>query len=102
MLSGVRIDVDQAQIAEFCRCHHIKAIWLFGSVLRDYFRPDSDVDVLVDFDVEVRLSLWDIVEIRDELAELFSRPVDLVELEAVRNPFLRHEILGTRYLVYAA
>ena len=102
MLTGVRIDVDEAQIAELCRRHHVEKLWLFGSVLRDDFRPDSDVDVLVDFAPDARVSLWDVLRTRDALAQLFRREVDLVETAALENPFRRYEILRTRRLVYAA
>ena len=61
MIQGLRIQVDETQIADFCRRNHILKMWFFGSVLRDDFLPDSDVDVLVEFDPDVRLSFWDVV-----------------------------------------
>ena len=75
-----------------------------GSVLTDDFRPDSDVDVLVRFEMDAPWSLLDIVEMKQELARLLGRDVDLAEREAVeesRNPFRRHSILSTARVVYA-
>lgn len=74
---------------------------LFGSVLREDFAPTSDIDVLISFLPEAPWSLFDWVEMRDELAELFGRRVDLVEKEALRNPFRRQRILMTKEVVYA-
>jgi len=75
---------------------------LFGSVLRDDFRPDSDIDVLVSFQPDAPWSLWDLFDMRQELQEMFGREVDLVEKEALRNPFRKHEILQNHEVVYAA
>lgn len=102
MPSRIQIEIDEEQMADFCRDHHIQKLWLFGSVLRDDFNPASDVDVLVDFDPRAKLSLWNVVDIQEQLAELIGRRVDLVEREALRNPFRRGEILRTSRLLYAA
>lgn len=73
---------------------------LFGSVLRDDFGPESDVDVLVSFADDAPWSLWDLTAMRDELAAMLGRPVDLVEKEGLRNPFRRDRILKTRKVIY--
>jgi predicted nucleotidyltransferase len=75
---------------------------LFGSILREDFRPDSDVDVLVSFVPETRWSLWDLTEMQQELEAIFGRSVDLVENGTLRNPFRRQAILSTKEVVYAA
>lgn len=75
---------------------------MFGSVLRDDFGPGSDVDVLVTFSSEATWSLLDLVNMRDELVAIFARPVDVVEKQAVRNPFRRHAILTNHEVLYAA
>lgn len=62
--------------------------------------PESDVDVLISFEEEAPWSLWDLIAMRDELTSLFGRPVDLVELEGLRNPFRRERILKTRKVIY--
>lgn len=74
----------------------------FGSVMRDDFRPDSDVDVLVTFEPEADWSLFDLVTMREELAALLGRPVDLVEEAALRNPYRRSAIQSSKHVLYAA
>ena len=97
-----KIHIPLEQVEDFCRRWKIKEFALFGSVLRDYFRPDSDLDVLVVFEPDGGITFNNRVEMLDELAEIFGREVDLVEKDTIRNPFRRHEILTTREVVYAA
>lgn len=96
-----KIALDREKVAEFCQRWKITEFALFGSVLRDDFRPDSDVDVLVTFDPDAQWSLFDLVQMQDELKEMLGRKVDLVEKKGLRNPFRRHNILKTRQVVYA-
>ena len=97
-----KIQIPLKQIEDFCRRWKIKEFALFGSVLREDFRPDSDIDVLVSFEPDGGITFDNRVEMLDELAEIFGREVDLVEKDAIRNPFRRHEILTTKEVVYAA
>lgn len=71
-----RIEIPRDKIAEFCRRHHIRKLALFGSVLRDDFRPDSDIDVLVEFD-PMHVPGLAFFAMQDELSEVFGRRVDL-------------------------
>jgi uncharacterized protein len=99
------IDIPRDQIADFCRRWKIAELALFGSVLRDDFRPDSDVDVLVTFAADAQWSLFDHVDMEDELKEILGRPVDLVNrrgIERSRNPFRRKAILESARVVHAA
>jgi len=96
-----KIQIPLKQIEDFCRRWKIKEFSLFGSVLREDFRPDSDIDVLVSFAPEGGITFDNRVEMLDELAEIFGRQVDLVEKDAIRNPFRRHDILTTKEVVYA-
>ena len=98
----VGVEIDEEKITAFCQKWKIIEFSLFGSVLRDDFRSDSDVDVLVTFDQNNHWSLFDIVDMRDELKEIFGREVDFVEKEGLRNPFRRHHILKHREVIYAA
>jgi predicted nucleotidyltransferase len=98
--SNIKIPSDK--IEAFCRKWQIKEFAFFGSVLREDFRPDSDLDVLVTFEPDDGIFSDNRVEMQDELAQIFGRQVDLVEKEAIRNPFRRHEILTTKEVVYAA
>lgn len=97
-----RIQIDRERIAEFCRKWKVTEFALFGSVLRNDFRPDSDIDVLVTFAPGFGITFDNRVEMLDELTAIFGRKVDLVEKEVLRNPFRRHAILTTKEVVYAA
>lgn len=99
------INLDMDRIKEFCRRWGITELALFGSVLRDDFRPDSDIDVLVTFEPNPRISLFDLVDIEDELAEIVGRRVDLVDRKAVEqshNWIRRKHILSHSETVYVA
>jgi predicted nucleotidyltransferase len=97
-----RLGVDPLQIETFCRRWSIRELSLFGSALRDDFRPDSDVDLLVVFEPGERWDLWDITTMENELQQMFGRRVDLVEKRALKNAFRRYEILTTRQVLFAA
>lgn len=97
-----RIQATPAQIAEFCDRWNITEFALFGSVLRDDFRPTSDIDVLVTFAPEARWSLFDWVDMKDELKALLGRNVDLADKEGLQNPYRRKEILQTHQVIYAS
>ncbi len=97
-----QVAVEPEGIAAFCRKWKVREFSLFGSVLRDDFRPDSDVDVLIELEPDHGLSLFDVVDMEDELRTLFGRRVDLVMKGGLRNPFRRHEILRTRQVIHAA
>jgi len=76
-MGKARIDIPKERIAEFCRQNHIRRLALFGSVLRDDFAPDSDVDVLVEFEPEARVGLLRLAGMEIELGDLMGRKVDL-------------------------
>lgn len=97
-----RVPLPLQLIEAFCRKWGIDELALFGSVLRDDFSPESDVDVLITFSPDARLSLLDFVDIKEDLQGILHRKVDLVSKGGLRNPFRRHEILSTRQIVYAA
>jgi uncharacterized protein len=89
------------QIVDFCQRWQITELALFGSALREDFRPDSDIDVLVTFTPDAPYSIFDLVHMENELHGIFGRDVDLVEKAGLRNPYRRHEILKTCQVVYA-
>ncbi len=98
-----KIEIPQDEIADFCRRWKITEMALFGSVLREDFGPESDVDVLVRFSPNHRWSLFDHVEMQEELKELFGREVDLVNRQAIEqshNPIRRKEILESAEVVH--
>jgi predicted nucleotidyltransferase len=97
-----RITLDNEKLALFCRTWLITELALFGSVLRYDYGAASDVDVLVTFASDAPWSLWDFPAMRSQLARLLGRRVDLVEKKAIRNPFVRREVLATQVVIYAA
>ena len=99
---GLQLPIDRERIADFCRRWKVTEFSVFGSVLREDFGPDSDVDVLVAFAPDAPWSLFDLVDMIDELKAMFGRDVDLVEKDAIRNPFRRRGILAHREILYAA
>jgi uncharacterized protein len=94
--------IPRKKISEFCRRWGVVEFSLFGSALRDDFRPDSDVDVLVTFSREAQISLFDLVQMKLDLEEIFHRSVDIIEKDALENPFRKREILRTAQVIYAA
>ena len=97
-----RIEIPTERISAFCRKWQIAEMALFGSVLREDFGPDSDVDVLVTFAPDVPWSLYDWVDMGDELGAILGRRAHLLASDGLRNPFRRREILTTREVIYAA
>ena len=98
----MRLDFDKKLLESICSKWNIVELAVFGSVLRQDFNEKSDVDVLVKFDTGSDVSLLDIVEIKSELESLFGRDVDILELQAVKNPFRRKNILSNIEVLYAA
>jgi predicted nucleotidyltransferase len=100
-ITSARIPVHSRQISGICRRYHVRRLALFGSVLRNDFRPDSDVDVLVAFEPEVRVGFVTLSRMQRELSELFKRPVDLVPMDGLK-PVIRESVLSSAQDVYAA
>jgi uncharacterized protein len=100
-MAKFQIDISMNRIASFCTKWRVKEFALFGSVLSDAFRPDSDVDVLVELHPNHGLTLYDWVDMIDELKTIFGRDVDLIAKGGLKNPFRRKEILSTAKVIYA-
>lgn len=96
------VRLDDAVIAEFCRRHRIRRFAFFGSVLREDFRPASDVDVLVEFDPGRRVTFFDLAEMEEELSRLLGgRKVDMRTPQELSRHF-RDDVLATAEVRYAA
>ena len=98
-------EIPYNEIADFCLRWKIAELALFGSVLRDSLRPDSDIDVLVTFAPEARWGLFALYKMQRELEEIFGRKVDLVSrrgIEASRNYIRRKAILGSAQVIHVA
>ena len=91
---------NHSHIVSFCKKWKIARLALFGSVLRDDFKPDSDVDVMVVFDPKAQWSLFDIVDMKLELESIFKRDVDIIEDGTIRNPIKRRCIYENLEVVY--
>jgi len=101
----MELSIDRATLVQFCRRWKIRELSLFGSVLRDDVRPDSDIDVLVTFHPDAEWSLFDHIAMEEELSSLMERQVDLVSRKAVErshNWIRRKGILETAVPYYAA
>ena len=102
-LKKMNLQIPKEKIADFCRKWQIAELSLFGSVLRDDFRPDSDVDVLVAFSPDAEWSLLDHMAMEEELAAIFSRKVDLISRKAIErseNYIRRNAILESAQPYY--
>ena len=100
-----RIAIPSDELAAFCERWQVTELALFGSVLRDDFGPDSDIDVLVRFAREARHSLFDLVDMEQELKAIFGREVDMVEradVERSENYIRRKAVLQSAETIYAA
>jgi predicted nucleotidyltransferase len=101
----LQIAVPEDKIADFCQRWQITELALFGSVVRDDFHPDSDIDVLVTFAPNTRWSLFDLVTMEYELETILGREVDLVQRSAVEqaeNYIRRKSILDNKETIYAS
>lgn len=92
--------LDRAQIADFGRRHHIRRLALFGSVLRDDFRPDSDVDVLVEFEPGYRVGYIRLAGLEMELSAILGRKADL-RTPSDLSRYFREEVLASAEVQYA-
>jgi len=91
-MATIHVNFDRSHIVDFCKKWEISRMAFFGSVLRDDFMPDSDVDVMVAFSPGSQWSLFDMVDMKLELEKMFGRDVDIVEDGTIRNP-IRHRCI---------
>jgi hypothetical protein len=100
-----RLEFSQHKIADYCRRWKITEFALFGSALKDDFSPESDIDVLVTFDKDANWTLFDMVDMREELRNIFGRDVDLVSrrgIESSQNYLRRKAILSSAKVIYVS
>jgi len=98
---SLQIDVDAEGLAAFCRRNGIGRLSFFGSVLREDFGPESDVDVLVEFVPDARVGLFEFVDLQRQLGELLGRDVDL-HTPASLSHFFRDDVIDSAEVAYAA
>jgi len=96
------IVISEQEVIHISMKYHVRRLEVFGSVLRSDFTSESDIDLLITFDENADLSLFDLMDLEMELSEIFKRPVDVVEPASLVNPIRRKNILTTSELIYAA
>ena len=95
------IDSNKDKLFELCENHKVKELYLFGSVLTEKFQESSDIDMLIQFYPVDVLEYYDnYMDLKEKLEQLFNRPVDLVENQAIRNPIFRKVVDREKQLVY--
>jgi len=90
---SLHVEIERARVAEFCRRNPIQRLVFFGSVLRDDFGPQSDVDGLVEFTPQAQVTLLDMVRMQDELSEIIGRRVDL-RTKGFLSRYFREEVVA--------
>jgi len=96
------IFLNYINVLELCKKYYIIELSVFGSSIREDFNHDSDIDILVSFDKNSKITLFDIIELENDFSILLNRKVDIVEKESLKNPIRRDKILSTREIIYAA
>jgi predicted nucleotidyltransferase len=95
------IEQHRENILMLCKLHHVSRLYLFGSALTSHFNDDSDIDLLIQFgDVNLADYFSNYMDLKEKLEELFQRPVDLVEEQAVRNPIFRQVLNREKKMIY--
>jgi predicted nucleotidyltransferase len=95
------IEINKSKIIELCEKHYVKNLYAFGSIVKDRFVAESDIDILVQFNqVELEKYFDNYMDFKEKLEELFSRRVDLVESQAIRNPVFRRVVDREKLLIY--
>jgi len=98
--NGVYLDLEE--VKRICQKYKIIELAIFGSSLREDFSKDSDIDFLVSFHKKAQLSLFDVMDVEDEFANLLKREVQIVEKEGLKNTHRREKILSTSEIIYVA
>ena len=95
------IDSNKDKLIELCINHKVKELYLFGSVLTERFQDSSDIDMLIQFyQVDLMDYFDNYMDLKEKLEQLFNRPVDLVENQAIRNPIFRRIVDREKQLIY--
>ncbi len=97
-----RFSFNEELLTELGKSLGVVELSIFGSALREDFRPESDIDLLIKLSELRTFSYFDLLEIRDKMEGFFGRPVDLIETQSLKNPFRREIILQSARKIYAA
>jgi len=96
------IFLEYNDVIKICKKYFISELSIFGSSIRDDFTDKSDVDILVSFTLNSRITLFDIIELENEFKKILGKEVDVVEKESLKNPIRKNKILESREIIYAA
>lgn len=100
-MAELKIDIPHDKVVEFCQRYRIRRLSLFGSILREDFRPDSDVDVLVEFDPEAKVGFVALSRMQRELSAILQRQVDIVPRSGLK-PLIRDSVMADEEVIYAS
>ncbi len=98
-MQTINLSIPYQQLQAICQRHHVNRLALFGSVLRSDFSPTSDIDVLVEFEPDAHISLFDMVDLQSELEGLLGRSVDLGTPTSL-NKYIRNAVLESARVIY--
>jgi uncharacterized protein len=95
------LEPHKSEIASLCEKHKVKTLFAFGSVIRDDFKPDSDIDLIVDFKpIIIEQYADNYFSLKFSLQEILKKPIDLLEEKAIKNPYFKKAIEQQRQLIY--
>ncbi|HAQ61729.1 TPA: hypothetical protein DCR49_07005 [Candidatus Delongbacteria bacterium] len=97
-----KLEINENKVKEIASSYKILELYVFGSALRQDFNENSDIDLLVKLSKGSGYSIFELIEIKEKFENLFRRKIDIVELEGLRNPYRKEEILKTAKMIYAA
>jgi len=97
-----KLEINENKVKEIASSYKILELYIFGSALRQDFNDKSDIDLLIKLSKDSGYSIFELIEIKEKFEKLFNRKIDLVELEGLRNPYRKEEILKTAKMIYAA
>lgn len=97
-----KLEINDKKVSEIASAYKILELYIFGSALRQDFTDKSDIDILIKLSKDSGYSIFELAEIKSKFEELFKRKIDIVELEGLRNPYRRSEILKTAKKIYAS
>ena len=97
-----KLEINENKVKEIASSYKILELYIFGSALRQDFNDKSDIDLLVKLSKDSGYSIFELLEIKEKFENLFRRKIDLVELDGLRNPYRKNEILKTAKRIYAA
>jgi len=97
-----KIEINDKKVSEIASSYKILELYIFGSALRQDFTDKSDIDLLIKLSKDSGYSIFELIEIKSKFEKLFNRKIDLVEIDGLKNPFRRAEILKTAKKIYAS